>query len=79
MKHVNLSKTKRLGFAVSNGLHPSDVWIHLCLFSDTRMCSSGRRQLKDKKLENLGVLFVLLCSELDTKLMCIYSHGFIER
>lgn len=47
--------------------------------SDTRMCSSGRRQLKDEKLENLGFLFVLLCSELDTKLMFIYSHGFTER
>lgn len=71
---------KRLGFAVSHGLHPSDVLINLCLFSDTRMCSSGRRQLKDEKLDNLVFfLFGLLYSELDTKLMCIYSHGFTER
>lgn len=79
MKYVNLSKMKRLGFAVSHGLHPSDVLINLCLFSDTRMCSSGRRQLKDEKLDNL-VFFCLVCCILSwIQSSCVYIVMVLQR
>lgn len=38
------------------------------MLSDTRICSSGERQFKDEKLENLFGGRLSVCFEVDTKL-----------